>query len=256
MIPVERSEVRFGLTRIPYSIRRSGRRATVAITIDPEAGVVLTAPAETPVERLDRVVHAKGGWIIEKLRRKIDLPPPLPEREFVGGETFLYLGRQYRLRLERLAGGGEEGAAKGRGAAAVGLRRGYLVVALPGAVERTARAEQVKSALIDWYFGRATERLPERAALWAEQLAVPEPRVVVRDQRKRWGSCDARGTLRFNWRLIQAPMRLVDYVVAHELVHLEHPDHTADFWAALGRAMPDYEARRGGLRKIGRMLTW
>ena len=68
--------------------------------------------------------------------------------------------------------------------------------------------------------------------------------VLIRDQRRRWGSCDPKGNLRFNWRIVQAPMRLLDYVVAHELVHLANRNHTAAFWAALGRVMPDYAERR------------
>ncbi len=82
------------------------------------------------------------------------------------------------------------------------------------------------------------------------------PPVLIRDQRKRWGSADAKGVLRFNWRVVQAPMRLVDYVVAHELVHLRYPDHTRAFWAALGEVMSDYEERREALRRFGRMMVW
>jgi predicted metal-dependent hydrolase len=80
--------------------------------------------------------------------------------------------------------------------------------------------------------------------------------VVIRNQQRRWACCDARGTLRVNWRIVQAPMRLVDYVVAHELVHLRHKQHSKAFWAVLGRAMPDYERRREDLRRIGTKLEW
>ena len=76
------------------------------------------------------------------------------------------------------------------------------------------------------------------------------------EQRKRWGSADARGCVRFNWRIVQAPQRLVDYVVAHELVHLRYPSHTRDFWAELGVVMSDYEARREELRRMGPLLIW
>ena len=80
--------------------------------------------------------------------------------------------------------------------------------------------------------------------------------MLIREQAKRWASCDAAGALRFNWRIIQAPRRLVEYVVAHELVHLVHADHTAAFWARLGQAMPDYEGRKEALRKLGPQLWW
>jgi predicted metal-dependent hydrolase len=80
--------------------------------------------------------------------------------------------------------------------------------------------------------------------------------VLIRDQRKRWGSADAKGIVRLNWRIIQAPPRLIDYVVAHELAHLRYPDHTRGFWADLGAVMPDYEERREALRRLGRVLVW
>jgi len=93
------------------------------------------------------------------------------------------------------------------------------------------------------------ERLPERVVTWAGRLGVDHTGgVLVRSQQRRWASCDAAGALRFNWRIIQAPVRLVDYVVAHELVHLVHRDHTQDFWRCLGRAMADYE--------LGPRLEW
>ena len=82
------------------------------------------------------------------------------------------------------------------------------------------------------------------------------PRVVIADQQKRWGSCNRNGIIRLNWRIIQAPMRLVDYVVVHELVHLRHGGHGRDYWKAVGRVMPDYERRREDLRQRGVDLAW
>ena len=82
------------------------------------------------------------------------------------------------------------------------------------------------------------------------------PNVVIADQQKRWGSCDQHGAIRLNWRIVQAPMRLVDYVVVHELAHLRHRGHGPDYWHAVRRVMPDYERRRDELRRYGPMLTW
>ncbi len=231
----ERSWVQYGTTRISYAILRSSKRKTVSIAIDADRGVVVTAPKDTPIERLDRVVHAKAAWITERTRRISSLPPPPLSKEFVSGESFAYLGRGYRLKVQQ---GAEP---------SVRLARGWLVV---------SSHDDVRAALIGWYRQHAAERLPERAAEWADKIGVPEPEVVVREQRKRWASCDKSGVLRVNWRIIQAPMRLVDYVVAHELVHLIHADHTAAFWRRLGRVMPDYEERRAKLREAGRAAEW
>ena len=115
---------------------------------------------------------------------------------------------------------------------------------------------QIGAGLALWLRRRASERLPERVEPWRAHAGVPMPRVIVADQQERCGSCDQAGTIRLNWRIIQAPMRLVDYVVVHELVHLRHGGHGRDYWQAVGRVMPDYERRRRDLRERGALLVW
>jgi predicted metal-dependent hydrolase len=237
MMAVERSQVRFGHTAIPYLVRRSTRRATVSIAIDSAAGVLVTAPQATPIERLDQVVHGKARWIVKHLGQQPE--STAPGREFVSGETFLYLGRQYRLRVHAAS------------RQYVALVAGRLVVEAP-----SREPASVKRALVAWYREHAKARLPERVALWSRKLGVERPAVLIRDQRRRWASCDPKGSLRFNWRIIQAPMRFVEYVVAHELVHLDHRHHTSAFWATLGKVMPDYDGRREALRGMGARLEW
>lgn len=236
---LEQSHVDFGRTRIGYAIERGARKKTVAVAVEPTGAVRVRAPQGTPVARLDAIVERKARWIVERRQRLEDLPPPLSPREFVNGETFRYLGKQYRLRVVE-------------GAGTVRLLGGHLVVSS----QSQGDEGEIRRALVAWYRERAAERLAARVPVWAERLGVHAGRVLVRDQRARWGSADAAGNLRFNWRIVQAPTRLLDYIVAHELVHLVYPDHTRDFWATLGRAMPDYEARREALRRLGRHVVW
>lgn len=236
--------VQWGTTRIAYDIRRSARRRTVAIAVEPGGAVVLTAPVGVGVDRLDGVVRRKAQWIAERVRAKQgSAAPPLP-REFVSGESFSYLGRQYRLRVIP------------KGAGDVVLRGGWLFVPAGPSQDAQVRAEGVRSALEGWYREHALRRLPARVAWWSERVGVSEPKLLVREQQKRWASCDVRGVLRVNWRIIQAPMRLIDYVLVHELVHLRHDDHGRAFWALLGRVMPDYEERLEALRAAGPKLIW
>lgn len=238
---LERSQVQYGRTTIPYGIRRSGRRGTVAVAVEPSGEVLLTAPTSTPVDRLDRLVHQKARWIVARRRQAQALTVPSPGREFISGETFFYLGRQYRLLVRQ-------------GATAARLYRGRLEVHAPGS--GATRAQQVRAALIGWYRQQATRRLAARVRYWAGRLGVTVRSVLVREQQKRWGSCDATGDVRLNWRIMQASAGLVDYVVAHELVHLRHRDHGVAFWRMLGRAMPDYEARRTALKRWGGQVQW
>jgi predicted metal-dependent hydrolase len=234
----ERSEVQFGLTKIPFEIRRSGRKKTVALAVDNAGDVTVTAPAGVPRERLEAVVRTKAPWIVERVKRASDRPPPSSPREFVTGETVLYLGRHYRLKLSARA---EEAVLKG----------GWLIV--PGT---NAEANGSRVGVASWLRRRAEVYLPTRLAEVCRRHRIAVPPMLVGEQRARWGSCDARGSLRINWRIVQAPIALVDYVLLHEVTHLVHPSHDRVFWSALGRRMPNYEARRDRLREVGPSLVW
>ncbi len=164
---------------------------------------------------------------VDRLRKLRDLPPPPSPWRFVSGETFLYLGRQYRLRVE----------VPGEPKAGVRLQSGWLTVGLPAETSDEARPALIRKALLAWYRRHAAERGPERVTWWSERLALHPAGVLIRSQEKRWASCDPAGALRFNWRII-------------------HPDHTPAYWAALGQALPDYEDRRDALRKAGARLVW
>jgi hypothetical protein len=240
----ERSEVQWGRTKISYTVQRSSRRATVAVTVVPSGSVVLTAPTGTPILRLDRVVRQKAPWIVERVRRRSAMHPPV-EREFISGESFVYIGRSFRLLLEEHAK-----------ADPAHLESGHLTVTVPRRLGASTRRQAVRKAVVAWYRQHAKERLPERVALWADKLGVPVPALRLSEQRQRWGSCSPSGILRLNWRIMQAPMTLVDYVVAHELVHLTHRHHGDRFWAALGRVMPDYDQRRQALVELGASYVW
>lgn len=160
-----------------------------------------------------------------------------------GRRAFRYLGRQYRLKLERT------GAAD----APVRIAEGRLI--LPVGSKGSTPAD-ARDRLVAWYRERTSVRVPARIPAWSARLGQHPSSVLIREPKKRWGSADARGNIRFNWRIIQTSTRLIDYVVAHELVHLVHPDHTRDFWSTLGRSMPDYEVRREALRRLGRQVVW
>ena len=242
MTAAETSAITFGGTRLPYTIRRSSRRKkTVAVSVDPRLGVLLVAPEHLTTPQLDTLVRQKARWIVERLRQVQTGESQLGPREFVSGESLWYLGRHYRLKVHSQI----TQEAK--------LRGGWLHV---GATSGTMQTAQVRAAVVSWLRAHATRRLPERMETWRRTAGVAMPRVIIADQQKRWGSCDQRGTIRLNWRIIQAPMRLVDYVVVHELVHLRHRGHGRDYWRAVGRVMPDYERRREDLRRLGSRLTW
>lgn len=239
----ERGRVGFGGTVIEYTIVRSRRRKkTVAITLDPDRGVVIAAPVSTSPDRVRELVEKRAGWI---LRRGSSEILESRRKAFVSGESLPYLGREARLFVEH---------ADVRWPRLLFDHWNFYVTA-PARLEGEERRAAIERALTTWYRRRAAERLTERTARWAELAGRAPTAIYIRDQRRRWASCSADGTLRFNWRIIMAPPPLMDYVVVHELAHLRVRNHSADFWAVVARLLPDYELRRSQLKALGPSLA-
>jgi len=242
---IERSEIQWGLTPIPYLIRRTAREKTVALTIEGRGKLVVTAPEGVSIDRLNGIVRHKALWVVKRIKRVSDLPPPPSEREFVSGESVRYLGGQYRLKVVETH---DDRYAR--------IWAGCYEVPVPPRLDGQARSMEVRRRLAGSLKQHADLYLPDRLADVCRRLRIEKPSIVVREQKKRWGSCDTNGVLRVNWRIIQAPTALIDYVLVHELTHIEHAHHDRTFWSALGRVMPDYEERRARLRVIGPTLEW
>lgn len=243
---VERSRVQYGRTVIPFEVRRSARRSQVSLVVQAgQRGVMVYAPEDAPMDRLAAVVRQRGAWAAAKLRQVELADRPGQPKEFVSGEGFTYLGRSFRLAVH---------AAKRPQRAR--LDRGWLVVEVPDRSAKSVRRSAARAAVVSWFRERAAARLPERLERFTTKLGLEPPGVLLRDQARRWGSCNEKGEVRLNWRIVQAPMVLVDYVAAHEAVHLIHKDHTRAYWAELARLVPDADARRAELRRRGGVYVW
>jgi predicted metal-dependent hydrolase len=236
----------FGGALISFSIERTSRRKTVAISVGFD-GVRVLAPADLDDDRVLKIVWKKGSWLLRKQAAYRELGGAPPLREFVSGETFHYLGRPYRLKVVF-----DEAAVSTR----IVARGGSLVAPVLPDANLIVRRSAVRSALRHWYRDHAKIHFPIRAASMGELLGVAPPTVDVVDQSKRWGSCDVSGRIRLNWRLIMAPMTLVDYVIAHEVCHVLEHNHSRRFWRSLETIMPDYENRVRQLDKLGPTLLW
>lgn len=264
MPETEKATLYYQNRTIRYTIRRSARRRTVGITIDPQ-GVRVAAPKRMPLEQVVALVNTKARWIAEKYAEfKSRLGP---RKRFVSGEEFLYLGRRISLQVqaEPVARGSRRGrgldlvlqpelfdfdfSTKTRPQAAVALKGNVLLV-------QAQASEEVREMLEHWYRSRAEEIITRRVQHYALQLGWPMPKVLIRNQKKRWGSCNAKGELRFNWRLVMLPLRVLDYVVVHEMAHLKVLNHSPRFWALVERIMPDYKARHQALYELGLGLYW
>ena len=189
-------------------------------------------------ERVAAFLKRKRPWIRSKVA-EISLLPPHRTKELVSGESFPYLGRNYRLKVQ-------EGHQVG-----VCLSGGYLRATIRANEQVEHRTLRIQQYLQNWYRSRALERLQDKTNRYAQQIGVSPAGVSVRNFKSRWGSCDKQGQVVFNWNIIKAPHSIVDYVVIHELCHLVHPNHSKDFWQLVGRHDTSYAEHRQWLKEQG-----
>jgi predicted metal-dependent hydrolase len=222
-IPYGKQDIAFDVV---YGIRR-----TMAISVHPDGMVVVRAPMGATPEAIERMLLRRARWIKKQLDYFNQFDPRTPSRCYIGGETHLYLGRQFRLKLQ--AGDANE----------VKLARGFFQITCKGTVE----PELVKRILVGWYRGKArtrfTERLTHRFSAF-ERMGLERPTLKIRRMRTRWGSLSVRGTLTLNIDLIRTPTECIDYVITHELCHLHHRNHGPKFYRLLEQLMPDWERRK------------
>ena len=219
----------YGRDTIRYEVRFLASRQTLAIEVHPDSRVLVRAPVGCPEALIAERVQKRAAWISRQLTEFERYRPRTPARQYVNGESHLYLGRRYRLKLLL----GEMPS--------VTLARGRLLVCLPGEPD----PERVKALLHRWYLDRAQAVFGE--VLEARLLhfkGVEHPRLIVRAMQSRWGSLSRAGTMTLNVNLVRAPRPCIEYVVTHELCHIKHRDHDARFFSLLGQVMPDWEQRK------------
>jgi predicted metal-dependent hydrolase len=219
-----------------YEVVRS-RRSTADIVVERDGKVVVRAPITLADERIEDIVEAKRYWIYKTLAEWRDLNATRVMREYRNGEGFLYLGRSYRLLLVAEQ---EEPVELRDGRFC--LRRDFVD---PGDVLAA------QAVFRDYYVSRGKERIAQRVTYYSPKVGVSPRGIEIRELGYRWASCSPGGRLRFHWKCMMAPPKIIDYIVVHELCHLHQDDHTAAFWNEVDKILPDYEDRKEWLKKNG-----
>jgi len=229
----DRLELPAGL--LDYRIRCSSRRRTLALRLDANGALTVSAPQSLPLPLIREFVASRQGWIDAKraLLAQQRRPPLLLE----SGTRLPYLGTG--LELEVI----DSTVARCRREA------GRLVLQAPGALA-------ARRALEAWFRRMAARHFSERVEWFVPIVGRAPASIAVRAQRSRWGSCSSRGTVSLNWRLMQATGEIIDYVIVHELCHLLVPNHSPRFWSEVARVLPDWQDRRQALRVFGRTVVF
>lgn len=228
--------IQFGLSTIHFDLYFAERK-TLGIKVHPDKSVQVVAPHETSFLKIEEKVKSKAAWILKQQDFFIDFHPKTPARKYVSGETHLYLGKRYRLKLQK--------AQK----KTVNLHNGYLFIFTPDIEDKI----QLKKQLSRWYEEKAKmhfdELITKRKPL-ARKLTSKKVKFYYRWLDKRWGSCSKSARINLNFELIKAPKKCIEYVIVHELCHLAHLNHSKAFYELLEENYPHWEKTKEYLEKL------
>ena len=213
------------------------KRKTMSIEVEPNGEVNVIAPLGSNEEDILQRVKSRASWIVAKQYESKFIKDVKVDREAVSGESYMYLGRNYSLDIildESLD------------SIDVKLFRGRFVVKT-----YTKNEEVIKKAMENWYREKTLSKVKERVNYYKNYFKDEVKDIKVKEQKKRWASCTAKNELLFNWRCVMAPSNILDYIVVHEMCHMEFKNHSKDFWNRVCSVMPDYDIRRSWLRNNG-----
>jgi predicted metal-dependent hydrolase len=233
---VLQERIKFGSREIDYQLTFSDRKS-LDISVHPDLLVEVKAPFHVSPDLVKEKILDKASWILKQFNFFLSFEPKMPPRRYVSGESHLYLGRLYRMKVIE----SEVNVVK--------LSRGYLYIYTADKEDK----ERIKEQLYAWYKAHAERKFDEYGRPWLkkfERLGVKPSSIEIRSMEKRWGSCTARDRILLNLELVKAPKECIEYVIVHELCHLIHKNHTQAFWALLAEQMPDWEKWKERLERL------
>lgn len=219
-----------------YKLIRS-RRRSVALVVARDATLVVRAPLRMPLHFIESFLEERRNWVDQTVARVRKENAQISERQYADGEHFRFLGVEYPLRIVESAS------------------RPLLFESEEFHLFQHSR-HRARALFAIWYRREAKRILEERTALLSNRHRLRPGRISIKDMRSRWGSCGSNGSLNFNMRLVMAPISVIDYVVAHELAHLLHRNHSRVFWDMVAMMHPNYRQDRRFLSKDGYLLEF
>lgn len=219
--------------QIEYSIKYSNRK-TLSIIVERDRTVVVRAPLNTSRELIEKEIMKRKFLLFQKINHPQKYETPKPRKEFVSGESLLFLGKYYKLEVVPEDMNGVE------------LNSKFYI-----SKSNQQNAEQL---FREWYFKQAEEKLIPKVKQHANNLGVHCNKIKILDLKVRWGSCTPKDNINFNWRLIKAPVYVIDYIIVHELTHLLESNHTPGFWNIVSVQLPHYDKAKEWLKENGNLL--
>ena len=219
-----------------HLIKSKRRRKTISLHIREGGEIVIRAPHKASKREIEEFIREREAWVVEKLVEEKERRKEL-QKAFVPGEKFLYLGESYPLEIDE----------SDHKELPLELSFGKFVL-------NRDRVEEARDLFIEWYKREAREKIEGRVRYYSDRFHLLPKGTKITGAKSRWGSCSRDNRLSFSWRIIMAPLRIIDYILVHELAHIKEKNHSRNFWAALEKILPDYRERRIWLKKNGHRL--
>lgn len=235
--------LQFGKRNIPYTIQESHNRQTLSISVE-DGQVLVTFPSGTEEKTYKQILHKKAPWVLKQLAEYEEMSAATHTLQFRSGEKLPYLGRYYRLKVQK----------KIISAPEIRFSKGQFEAILPQQVSTEEHRDHLYPLYRDWIIQKGNSFANKRITRFTQRLGEVPRDLKIRNMEKRWGSCTPQGRILLNWRIFLAPVSIVDYVLAHELAHLKEMNHTPAYWSTLRMLLPDYEERKEWLRVNGNQL--
>jgi predicted metal-dependent hydrolase len=237
------NSIKFGNQVLNYTLSRSNRRKTLSMSVN-QSGLSIIAPSNTPIEIIESTIIKKAAWILKQFKDFDEMANRIHVRSFLSGEKLPYMGRQYRLKIEKLD----------IKKPVLRFYQGRFIAELPNDITDDQLRDTVYPLYVEWIKSRALEFTKVRIKKFILKLQVEPKTIAIRGQEQRWGSCTPKGEILLNWRIFLAPTSIIDYVLAHEMAHLKHMNHSREYWETLRMLLPDFEQRKEWLRLYGSTL--
>jgi len=218
---------------IEYSVIYS-KRKTMSIIVDRDRSVLVRAPLSTSIEIIDIEIQKRKRLLQKKIDHNQKYPFEKPTKEFISGETLMYLGKNYKLLVTEEECDG------------VQFDNKFFI--------NSSNQKQANKLLKEWYIKSAKEIIVPKAISIAKQIGVTYNNINILDLKFRWGSCTPKDNIHLNWRLIKAPITVIEYIIVHELTHLLEANHTLEFWNRVSAQLPTYEKAKMWLKENGHEL--
>lgn len=224
------------LNGLEIEVRRSNRRKTLSINIERDGSVNVIIPNDLEETKLFELLKSKEYKIHKQISINKELNKEKIDRKYVAGQSFLYLGKSYNLKIEENQD------------VPIKLLNGKFLLS-------TNAISKAEDHFIKFYKKNGKAILDKRITIFKEQVNAKPKSVKIIDLKTRWASCTPTGNLNFHWKIFMAPLSIIDYLIVHELMHLKHPNHSRAFWDDVSILMPKYQEYENWLKLNGVKLT-